>query len=216
MERVSPPGRSLALAAAVAVAAVLPACGRGEDARSAAAALSETAAEATAAAATADLDEWPAANTAPGLLARLAVSDRFEIVSGEMVQERTRNADVRRFAQLMVQDHTRTSNEAQATARAEAIDAAPPAGLDGRRQAMLEQLQAVNGADLDARYVDQQVDAHEEALKLLRDYAAGGDNAALKAWAARTAPMIENHLQMARAMDEADVGRSPGATGSNP
>jgi len=209
-------GRSVALPATLVFALALVACGRDDEAAPVTAEAPQTAAEAQTAAAPglpADEAALPAASTAQGFLARAALSDMYEIAASQLVLERTQNADVRRYAQMMVQDHTRTSNEAQAAARTESIAFTAPTALDARRQGLVQQLRGEDGADLDERYIEQQVAAHEEALALMREYASGGDNAALKAWATRTAPMIENHLQMARAMDEAE---SRPATGSNP
>ena len=154
----------------------------------------------------------PPATTVQGFLARAALNDMYEVHAGQAVLERTQNADVRRFAQMMVQDHTRTTNEAQAAARSQNIVAPPPRQLDGRRQDMVRQLRSAAPNDLDRRYVEQQVEAHENALNLMRDFAQSGDNAALKDWARRTAPVIENHLQMARAMNQTDQRPAAGGT----
>ena len=42
-----------------------------------------------------------------------------------------------------------------------------------------------------------QVDAHKDAVNLFERYAKGGDNADLKAWAAKTLPALQAHLKMA-------------------
>ena len=99
-------------------------------------------------------------------------------------------------------------------ARAQNIDLPSPTQLDGRRQEMVRQLRSAAPAELDARYIEHQVEAHENTLNLMRDFAQNGDNAALKDWARRTAPVIENHLQMARAMDRTD--QRPAAGGARP
>ena len=198
--------RSLVLAAAATTLA-LTACGQGETP----AADVEAGSGGPAASADAAL---PPATTAQGFLARAALTDMYEVQAGQAVLERTRNADVRRFAEMMVQDHTRTTNEAQAAARAQNISLTAPSQLDGRRPEMVRQLRSASPAELDARYVEQQVEAHENTLNLMRDFAQNGDNAALKDWARRTAPVIENHLQMARAMDRTDP--RPAAGGARP
>jgi len=44
--------------------------------------------------------------------------------------------------------------------------------------------------------VSAQEDVHEDAVDLFKRYGKEGDNAELKAWAAKTAPALEHHLQM--------------------
>lgn len=44
---------------------------------------------------------------------------------------------------------------------------------------------------------DQQ-EAHEDAVDLFKRYSEGGENAELKAWAAKTLPALEHHLEMAK------------------
>jgi putative membrane protein len=64
----------------------------------------------------------------------------------------------------------------------------------------MNELAAAAPEAFDARYIDQQIEAHEAALGLMQTYARAGDNEAVRAWASRTAPAIENHLQMARGL----------------
>lgn len=182
--------------AALSVLAALSACSRdGDEAASAAAAPASVGSSSA---------PMPAASTDPGFLARAAMIDLFEVQTAQVALERTRNADVRRFAQRMAADHARTSQELQALATAGQIAYAAPARLDAARAEMVTALREAGPDAFDARYVQQQVEAHNNAYSLLRDYADNGDNPALKDWARRTAPTIENHLQMSQAL-----GRGP-------
>ncbi len=70
----------------------------------------------------------------------------------------------------------------------------PPADLDDRRKGMIQNLKAAGSSDFDLAYLHQQLAAHIEVLELMKRYASGGDNAALKALAAKTAPKIQMHL----------------------
>ena len=192
------PGSAAALGLA-AVLSLLAACSRSEGAadsgasEGAASAAGETAAPAGEA-------PLPPASAAAGFLQRTAIVDQFEIESAELVLQRTQNADVRRFAQRMIDDHGRIRQETQALAAAQHLSG-PPARLDSPRQGMINALRDARLEDFDRRYIQQQVEAHENALQLLREFADTGDSPALKDWARRTAPAIENHLQMAKALE---------------
>jgi putative membrane protein len=52
------------------------------------------------------------------------------------------------------------------------------------------------------QYRAVQVDAHEDAVSLFQRYAKGGDSETLKAWAAKTLPALQHHLDMAKALDK--------------
>jgi putative membrane protein len=184
--------------AALSVLAALSACERREKASAASGSAVPSAGSSQA--------PMPSASTAAGFLARAAMIDLFEVQSAQVALERTRNADVRRFAQQTAADHGRTSQELQALATAGQVAFAAPTRLDAPRAEMLTALRDAGPEAFDARYIEQQVEAHNNILPLLREYADNGDNPALQDWARRTAPTIENHLQMAQAL-----GRGPAA-----
>jgi len=48
--------------------------------------------------------------------------------------------------------------------------------------------------------MDNQVDAHQSALNLMQRYAEDGDVPAIKAFAAATAPAVQKHYDMAKAL----------------
>ncbi|RVI47034.1 DUF4142 domain-containing protein, partial [Sinorhizobium medicae] len=70
--------------------------------------------------------------------------------------------------------------------------------MDEKHAAELEKLKNAQGEQFDAAYVQAQLAAHQEALKLLQSYAQGGDSEPLKAHAAKTAPVVQGHLEHAQ------------------
>lgn len=52
------------------------------------------------------------------------------------------------------------------------------------------------GADFDKAYVSAMVDGHKSTLKLLEDESRDGNDADLKSFAAKTAPIVQSHLVM--------------------
>ena len=50
---------------------------------------------------------------------------------------------------------------------------------------MLDKLRSLSGSDFNKQYKRDQVSAHKDAVSLFQRYAQGGDDAALKDWAAR-------------------------------
>lgn len=130
-----------------------------------------------------------------------AMGDKFEIAAAKIARERASNRDVQSFARMMMHDHGATSAQLKSTLRRNGIDLALPASLDQEHSRMLQDLHDARPRDFDARYIDSQIEAHEEALELHNTYAQNGDNPSLKRFAAETAPKVRAHLDLARAIE---------------
>lgn len=130
--------------------------------------------------------------TTEGFATNAAISDMYEIQAGAIAEKKGQAPGVREFGKMMVTDHTALSN----TMKPLVIKAGltPPPGLDERRKGLIDNLNAAAPADFDKVYLNQQEAAHTEALSLMQGYADKGDNADLKAAAAKTAPKVQMHL----------------------
>lgn len=123
--------------------------------------------------------------------------DVFEISSSQIALMRSKDADVRRFATMMTDHHTRTSNGALAAAKAAGI-LPPPAVLGPDKRDMITQLLAASPAEFDGLYWHQQLKAHEAALALQSTYASSGDTPQLRQAAATAVPIVTMHLDKVR------------------
>ncbi len=125
-------------------------------------------------------------------------SDMYEIEAAKIAQQRSKNPEIKAFAKMMVTDHTKSS----ATLKPLIVAAGqmPADKLDQRRQGFIDNLKSAGDADFDKTYVDQQVAGHEEALTLMQGYAKDGSDAGLKGAAAKIAPIVQMHLDKAKAI----------------
>lgn len=139
-----------------------------------------------------------AAMTTDSFVGAAAVSDMFEVEAGKLASTKAKSAEVKAFGKMMADMHTKTTAELKPLAATAGIT--PPTEMDERRKGFLDNLKAASAADFDKVYLDQQVAAHEEALSLMKGYADGGDNAEIKAFAAKTAPVVDQHLTQARSL----------------
>lgn len=139
--------------------------------------------------------------TTKGFADAAAISDMYEVAAGRIARERSSNAQVKEFAAKMIAAHTRTTDELKSLLSTAHPDIVPPAHVDDRHQGMLDELRGAKAADFDGRYMAQQIDAHKEALILMKGYAKDGDTASLKKFATKTAPTIQSHLDMAQKID---------------
>ena len=78
---------------------------------------------------------------APGYVAQAASSDQFEIQSGQLALQASQNPSVQQFANMLISDHTQTSQNLLAAATAAHVPPPPP-GLLPPQQAMLDQLRS--------------------------------------------------------------------------
>jgi len=127
---------------------------------------------------------------------KAAMSDMAEINMAQMALQKSSNDDVKRFAQMMIDDHTRMSNESKALAAQKGITL--PATVSPKQMAMANSLQAASGADFDKMYMRDNVKAHEDAVKTFQSEINGGSDADIKAAAQKNLPTIQSHLQTAR------------------
>ncbi len=151
------------------------------------------------------------ANTVEGYVTNAAISDMYEIASGKLAQERSKNAEIKKFGQQLVTDHTKTSADLKAAVGQAGVQVTIPTEMDERRKGMVDNLRQASEADFDKVFIAQQNTAHSEALTLHRGFADNSDNAALKAVAAKAAPVVERHLQHAKGMGEGGAAKSGGA-----
>jgi putative membrane protein len=124
--------------------------------------------------------------------AKAAVGGMAEVALGKMAAAKGASDKVKEFGKMMVMDHGKANAELMSIARAEKITL--PAGLDAEHQAKSDSLSKLSGKDFDVAYVNAMVDGHKKTLALMQSEAASGKDAQLKSFAAKTAPVVQSHL----------------------
>ena len=135
---------------------------------------------------------------APAYVEAAASGDMFEIQSGQLALQRSCDPSVRSFAQTIVGDHSRMSDQLMTAANSAGLQ--PPSGMLPRHREMLERLQTEPAATFEAAFRTEQLMAHREARNLHRSYADEGDHSGLRAVAAQAVPAIEMHLGHAESL----------------
>jgi len=133
---------------------------------------------------------------------RAARSDAFEIAAARLALTKATSPEVKAFAEQMIKAHTESTAKIKAAA-AKASPAIPVnATLTSKENKELAELGRLSGARFDEEYIDEQVDAHEDALALMKAFASDGANPGLKAVAGELAPIVAGHLTMARELEK--------------
>src|SRR5690349_10237590 len=112
----------------------------------------------------------------------------------------SQHAGARIFANMIIPEHTRSSQMIAASAAAAHL--APPSPMVmPAQQAMLDQLRAAgSGYSFDQAFQQAQIQAHQQALALHQNYANGGDVPQLRAAAGQIVPVVQMHLAQAQSL----------------
>lgn len=134
----------------------------------------------------------PAPTDASTYVAKAGASDLWEIESSKALLAKSGNAEVRKFAQMMIDQHGQSTVKIKTAAAAAKIQVAPPK-LDANQQKMLDEIKQADAAAIDALYIRHQRTAHNKALALHKAYGANGDKDALKKTANEIVSVVEMH-----------------------
>ena len=124
--------------------------------------------------------------------AKAAVGGMAEVALGKMAAAMGASSKVKDFGKMMVKDHGKANAELMSIAKGKNMTL--PAGLDAEHQAKSDSLSKLSGKDFDMAYVNAMLDGHKKTLALMQSEAANGKDADLKAFAAKTAPVVQMHL----------------------
>ena len=126
-----------------------------------------------------------------------AQSDQYEIMAAHLADVQGQDAHIRTFAQAMIRDHTRLTEDLRKAATASGLPP-PSSGMSSDEAALLSGLQGLRGAEFDKAYARQQELAHAQAVAVEDSFATGGADANLKQAAQTALPTIQDHLKIAQ------------------
>jgi len=141
-----------------------------------------------------------------------AASGLAEVTISQLGVQKATDAELKKFSQRMIDEHTKANNELMALASRKGI--ALPRQLDARAQFCGDSLANLSGADFDSCYAKAQCVAHMEALAAFTAEAERGQDPEIKAWAARTLPHIKEHLAMIKPHAERAEKEKPSTEGA--
>jgi putative membrane protein len=131
--------------------------------------------------------------------AKAAQGGMAEVKLGQLAEQHAENPDVKAFGQRMVVDHSKASDELKGIAARKGITL--PGDMDGKDQARYDRLSKLNGADFDKAYMRDMVADHRADVTEFRHESEHGADPDLKAFAAKTLPVLEQHLRLAEAAE---------------
>ena len=132
---------------------------------------------------------------APAMFVRMAaLGGMTEVELGKIAQTMAQDANVRKFADEMIKDHSKANKELATLAKTKGL--AVPSTLDSEHNAIVQKLSAKSGADFDAAYSKQMMEDHDKTIALFEGATKSSDKD-VAAFAQRTLPTLQKHKQMA-------------------
>jgi putative membrane protein len=119
-----------------------------------------------------------------------------EVELGKLAVDRASDPSVKEFAQRMIDDHSSANTQLKTVASEKSM--ALPADLSASQRRTKDKLSGLSGADFDKAYMKDMVNDHETDVKEFQKQANEGTDPDIKAFAAKTLPTLQSHLQQAK------------------
>ena len=132
----------------------------------------------------------------------VVTANQVDIDAGKLAASRATNPEVKKFAELMVTDHTGVNKSAVDLATKLKVtpeDNPTSQSLKSGGDANVAKLKTLKGAEFDRAYVDHEVDYHQAVLDAVdKTLIPGATNEELKALLVKVRPAFVAHLEHAK------------------
>jgi putative membrane protein len=123
-----------------------------------------------------------------------------EVELGHVAAQLGTSDAVKQFGQRMVDDHSKANSELMTLASSKGITL--PTALDEKHQKEVTKLQAMKGAEFDRAYSKMMLSDHMKDVSEFEKQSTKGTDPDLKAFASKTLPTLQEHLQMAKSLPD--------------
>ncbi|CUI05992.1 DUF4142 domain-containing protein [Massilia antarctica] len=133
------------------------------------------------------------------IVADIARANMAEIEAGKLALTKSQNAEVKTFAQQMIDDHTKALGDVTQLAQTKGVTL--PTELDSKHKALAAKLGKLSGDAFDKAYMGQAgVGDHKAVHAALKKFESKAKDPDVKALAAKMLPTVEQHLHSASGM----------------
>jgi len=135
---------------------------------------------------------------------KAAQAGMAEVELGKLALDKSKNEDVRSFAQKMVTDHTQANNELKDLAKKKNLDV--PKDTDQRHEKVIAELKKKSAADFDRAFAQHMAKDHDQAVSLFRSASNSSSiDPDIRAFATKTLTTLQEHERLAAQLN-ASVG----------
>lgn len=129
---------------------------------------------------------------------KAALGGMMEVKLGSEAAQKAASPDVKAFGNRMVTDHGKANDELKQLAAKKGVTL--PTTLNDDKKEKVDELSKLSGKKFDEKYAEDMVEDHEEDVKEFREASKDVKDPDLRAWAAKTVPILESHLEQAKSV----------------
>ena len=131
---------------------------------------------------------------------KAAMGGLMEVAAGTTAQQKASNERVKAFAAMMANDHQKANQELMSIVGGRLV---LPQSLPADQQNHMNEMGKMSGKAFDTHYMGMMVSDHEKTIADFEKQANSGTDAALKAFAAKSLPVLRMHRDSAVSINQA-------------
>ncbi len=131
----------------------------------------------------------------------VAQTDLAEIQMGNLALQKSSNDQVKKLAQKLIDDHTKTSDAMKQIATKKGMTV--PTETDAKHKALAAKLQNESGAKFDKDFLESNSKDHHKVVAAFQKESTNGTDPDIKGFATQFLPAIQEHTTM---IDQAKTG----------
>ncbi len=135
---------------------------------------------------------------ATNFLQKAADGGLAEVSAGQMAEGKATNEGVKRFASMMVQDHTGANAKVKELAQQRNVTL--PNEPSAEHKQKMDEVSKKNGKAFDKAYMDMMVDDHKKTISLFKESMSATSDNQVKDFINTTLPKLQMHLDSATAI----------------
>jgi putative membrane protein len=147
------------------------------------------------------------AATGNDFLMDAARGNNAEIMMGTLAIQKAQSADVRKFGQTLVTDHSHAKTEVATLATAMSVSV--PSDVKPAAQQAYDKLAQMSGTEFDRAFVHHMVEDHQKDIAAFTKEAAAKDGK-VSELAAKQLPTLKRHLVIAQSLQGPNTGSMQG------
>jgi putative membrane protein len=142
--------------------------------------------------------------TDPEIAHVVVTANNVDITAGKLAKGKSKDKEVKEFAQMMITDHTSVNKQATDLVKklgVKPVDNNTSKSLADGGETNIKMLKKLSGKKFDKHYIDQEVTYHEAVLETIdKTLIPNSQNAELKALIEKVRPAIAAHLERVKAI----------------
>ena len=134
--------------------------------------------------------------SAEDFIKKFSTIQQFSTEASDLILIKSEDPEIKLFAQQIIAEYKNIGSDLESAMQTANMSLSIiPKNFDNKHKKDMDKLQSSN--DLDRHYIDLQIKEYEAAIELFRKYSQNSSNAALKDFAGKTLPLLEERSSQA-------------------